>query len=264
MTSRAAFARRPAAPVWIGAICLALALHAAGFALAFARLPHDEADEAGGVPALEVSLELTAPHHEDLNLPPGPEADSATASSASMAQTAKVETTELLKEQPTETTDAERVVSPEAAKETKEEAPKVTKSEASAAPESVASEAAAPPPIPEAREATVTRAPVLGAGASARAMRATWQRQLITHINRFKRYPSTGSRRTVEIVVAFTLDRSGHVISAAIQTGSGDPAFDHAALAMMEKADPVPPPPPPIADEGLSFSLPVVFRSKGR
>ena len=264
MTMQAALARRPAPRMWFGALCLALALHAAGFALAFAKMPHDEADEAGGAPALEVSLHLAAPHHENLHVPPGPEADSATASSASMAQTAKVETTELPKEQPTETADTDRVVAPEAAKDAKEETPKVTKSEANAAPESVANEAAAPPPIPEAHEATTTSAPVIGAGESARAMRATWQKRLIAHLNRFKRYPSTGSRLMAEIVVAFTLDRSGHVTSAAIQTSSGDPAFDHAALAMMEKADPVPPPPPPIADDGLSFSLPVVFRGKGR
>jgi protein TonB len=29
------------------------------------------------------------------------------------------------------------------------------------------------------------------------------------------------------------------------------------------RADPVPPPPPLIADEGLSFTMPVVFRVKG-
>ncbi len=41
-------------------------------------------------------------------------------------------------------------------------------------------------------------------------------------------------------------------------------SFDNAALAMMRRADPVPPPPALIADEGLSFSLPVVFRAQGR
>jgi TonB family protein len=56
----------------------------------------------------------------------------------------------------------------------------------------------------------------------------------------------------------------GHVLSASIVKGSGDTAFDEAALAMVRKSDPVPMPPPLIADEGLSFTLPVIFRVKGR
>jgi outer membrane biosynthesis protein TonB len=39
--------------------------------------------------------------------------------------------------------------------------------------------------------------------------------------------------------------------------------FDEAALAMIHRSDPVPPPPPLVADEGLSFTLPVIFRVKG-
>ncbi len=39
-------------------------------------------------------------------------------------------------------------------------------------------------------------------------------------------------------------------------------AFDEAARAMMQRADPVPPPPPLVADEGLTFTLPVDFRVK--
>jgi periplasmic protein TonB len=36
------------------------------------------------------------------------------------------------------------------------------------------------------------------------------------------------------------------------------------ALAMMRRSDPVPQPPPLVADEGLSFTLPVIFRVEGR
>ncbi len=32
---------------------------------------------------------------------------------------------------------------------------------------------------------------------------------------------------------------------------------------MLQRSDPVPPPPPLVADEGLSFSLPVIFNDKG-
>ena len=32
---------------------------------------------------------------------------------------------------------------------------------------------------------------------------------------------------------------------------------------MLQRADPVPAPPPLVADEGLAFSLPVIFHVKG-
>jgi len=51
---------------------------------------------------------------------------------------------------------------------------------------------------------------------------------------------------------------------ASIVRGSGDTSFDNAALAMLQRSDPVPAPPALVADEGLSFTLPVVFRVKGR
>ena len=65
-------------------------------------------------------------------------------------------------------------------------------------------------------------------------------------------------------MIGFALDRMGHILSTTIVKGSGDDAFDQAALAMVKRSDPVPPPPPLVADEGLNFTLPVIFRVKGR
>ena len=253
--------RRPAQGLWIGALVFAVALHAAGFA--FVTLRHEETEDALGASAPEIGLDLTSPHREDVDLPPGPEAEASAASTSSVAQTAKVEETDLPKAQPTETEDPDRVVAPEATKPTKDETPTVKASKANTAADSVASEAAAPPVIEAAREAPVSTAPVLGSGESAQLIRTTWQKELVAHLNRFKRYPA-GGRRNVQIVVAFTIDRLGHVLAANVQHGSGDPTFDQAALTMMRKADPVPAPPPIIADEGLSYSIPVVFRNKGK
>ncbi len=255
--------RRPARGLWVGALVFAVALHAAGFAFAFVTLRHEETEDALGASAVEIGLELTAPHREDSDLPAGPEAEASAASSSSVAQTAKVEETDLPKAQPTETEDPDRVVAPEATKPTKEETPTVKESQANTAADSVASEAAAPPVMEAAREAPASTAPVLGTGESAQLIRTTWQKELMAHLNRFKRYPG-GSRRNAQIVVAFTLDRLGHVLAANVQQSSGDPAFDQAALAMMRKADPVPQPPPLVADDGLNFSIPVIFRNKAK
>jgi protein TonB len=90
----------------------------------------------------------------------------------------------------------------------------------------------------------------------------TWQKELAAHFNKYKRYPAQRAMQAAEVVVSFVLDRVGHVVSSRIVKGSGDAAFDDAALAMLQRSDPVPPPPPLIADEGLTFTLPVIFHVK--
>nr|WP_276082080.1 TonB family protein [Methylobacterium sp. GC_Met_2] len=112
------------------------------------------------------------------------------------------------------------------------------------------------------KEAPHSTAPVLGTGESARRIRTTWQKQLLAHLERHKRYPGGVGRPTGQVTVTFMLDRLGRVVSASVVKGSGDIALDDAALAMMKRSDPVPPPPPLVADEGLTFSIPVVFRAK--
>ena len=64
--------------------------------------------------------------------------------------------------------------------------------------------------------------------------------------------------------MSFVLDRTGHILSSRIVRGSGDASFDAAALAMLQRSDPVPQPPPRVADEGLNFTMPVIFRVKGK
>ncbi len=86
----------------------------------------------------------------------------------------------------------------------------------------------------------------------------------MAHFNRHKRYPSERESKAAEITVTFELDRMGHVLSASIVKGSGDPVFDQAALSMLRRSDPVPRPPPLVADQGLSFTLPVNFTVKGK
>jgi TonB family protein len=101
-------------------------------------------------------------------------------------------------------------------------------------------------------------------GESMQKIRVTWQKELVSYLDKHKRYPTERSQKAAEILVSFVLDRVGHVLSTSIVKGSGDSAFDEAALAMVHRADPVPPPPPVVADEGLNFTLPVIFRAKGK
>jgi TonB family protein len=255
--------KRKTLAIWIPAAIGAVALHLACVGLVYANLPQEDADDLGA-PAFEVGLDLLSPRTEATDLPPGPESDASAAAPAQVEQKEKEEETALPQEKPTEAEEPDRIVAETAPKKPTEEEQKVAALETNASTESAASEATAPAPIENAREAPVTAAPAPGTGASAQRIRVTWQKKLMAHLERFKRYPSTGMPRSTRIEVGFTLDRLGHVVSAEIRQGSGDPAFDQAALAMLRRADPVPPPPPLVADDGLSFTLPVVYRIKGK
>jgi protein TonB len=255
--------KRRALAIWVPAAIAALALHLGGVGLVYANLPADD-DEDVGAPAFEVGLDLLSPRTEATDLPPGPESDASAASPAQVEQKEKVEETALPQEKPAEAEDPDRIVAETAPKKPSEEEQQVAAIETNASTESAATEATAPAPIEGAREAPVATAPVQGTGVSAQRVRVTWQKKLMAHLQRFKRYPSGGVPRSARIEVGFKLDRLGHVVSAEIRQGSGDPAFDQAALSMLHRADPVPPPPPLVADEGLSFTLPVVYRVKGK
>lgn len=250
-------------PLWLIAGFAALALHAGSVAFAAYYLKPEPVDGELGAPAVEVGIEYAAPHLEPLDLPPGPEAEDSAASPAVVEQKANVEETQLPKEQPLESDDPDRLVSPDDSTKPKEDDPTIKAMEAMPSTESIASEATAPPVSETAQESVWSTAPVQGTGESDQRVRVTWEKELAVHLNKHKRYPANGRRRNVQVLVRFTIDRLGHVLAASVVTGSGDASFDEAALDMLHRSDPVPPPPPLVADEGLSFTLPVIFRVRG-
>jgi TonB family protein len=255
--------QKPSRRLWIFAALGAVALHVGGGALAVAHLRSVEPDDTFGTPAIEIGLEMTSPHLEATDLPPGPDVEASVASPALAEQKAEVKETELPKEVPAESDDPDRVVTPNAANEPKEDDSKIAEVQTSASMESVAAEATATPSSEAIPQAARSVAPAQGTGASAQRLRATWQKELIAHLDRHKRYPADRSQKSAEIVVSFVLDRMGHVLSTGIVKGSGDAVFDEAALAMVRRSDPVPQPPPAVADDGLNFTLPVIFKVKG-
>jgi TonB family protein len=250
--------------LWIFAGVCALALHLGGAALAISHLQAEEADDALGAQAIEIGLEMAAVHREVTDLPPGPDTDASTASPQLAEQKAEVKETDLPQDKPTETEEADRVVTETESKKPKEDEPKIAAVQTAASTESVAAEATATPSSEAIPEGPRSIAPAIGTGETARRVRATWQKELVSHLDKHKKYPSERSQKAAEIYVRFTLDRLGHVLSTSIEKGSGDTAFDEAALAMVRRSDPVPAPPPLIADEGLSFTVPVIFRVKGK
>lgn len=250
--------------LWTFAAVLALAFHLSLGLGAVWLMRGEEFEDETGAPAIEMAMDFAAPKTEQTDLPPGPESEASAAAPESAQSAKKTEAVEKPVVEQDMTEDPDRVVAPEKPEKPQrdEDKPQAQQSQASAA--SVAAEATAAPKLDAAAEAPVARAPSLGAGQAAAQVRAAWHKRLFAHLSRHKRYPAGVAQRQAENRVVFTLDRSGRVVSARIAASSGDPAFDAASLEMMRKADPVPAPPPLVADETLTFEIPVAFRAPGR
>src|SRR6202045_5032381 len=187
--------RKPSRRLWILAGLAALALHLGGGALAVAHLQADDPDDPLGAPAIEIGMEMMSPHLEATDLPPGPDADASVASPAVAEQKAEVKETELPKDVPTETEDPDRAVTPDDQKKPKEDDAKLAAVQTSASTESVAAEATATPSSQAIQEGPRSVAPAQGTGQSTQRVRATWQKELIAHLDRHKRYPAKQSDR---------------------------------------------------------------------
>jgi protein TonB len=122
------------------------------------------------------------------------------------------------------------------------------------------SEAMLPPkpePLPEPPHEEV---PVVAPRAvQARAVVATWRSQIVTILERNKRYPSEARARGEQGMtrLAFSIDGQGHLLSSRIVASSGSAALDAETLALVQRAQPFPPPPPELA--GSEMTVPVSF-----
>lgn len=262
---RGATALRNEAPnnrLWSVAAFCAMLLHVGGAATALLTLRGDIEDDASGAPAIELSLEpVAAREAEPADLPPGPVTDESAAAAPSVSS---AETKEITEEKIARTEAEDAELSRDAKPEKPVENEKSRQAQQVVSSKSTASEATAPPKSDAAKVTDRPAAPVQGADVTANAVKLTWQKALMAHLNRAKRYPPEGRRRTAESTIHFNVDRRGHVLGYSIKKSSGFSVFDEAALAMMKKADPVPPPPSVIADENLSFDVPVQFRADHR
>jgi TonB family protein len=263
LTPLSSMAARRIAPSWMLGAATALFLHGGVAALGALGLAAPDDDNDVGAAAMDVALEYEAPHREPSFLPAGADADASAAAAAAIAQEKKAQDSEAPETKPLETEEAEQKAAPEPNKKV-EEKPKEAQQQTAASQAAQASEAAAAQSSLVAREAPQARAPAPGVGEQARVARLTWRKQLAAHLDRAKRYPADGGGHSATVLLKFRLDRAGHVLKAEAAPGQHEPAFETAALAMMKRADPAPAPPPSVADDELSFVLPVIFRAKAK
>lgn len=246
--------------LWATAAATALTCHLAVAAFAITHMREDPDDDDLGAPGVEVTFELASAQAQPSELPPGPESEASAAAAPVQVQKATEKEVELPRETPVESRQPDRLVTVENPKPLQEDEPELSTHNALPSEASVAQEATASTAVQNAPEAPKSTTRDQGSGESRQRTRVTWQKELGAHLAKYKRYPENRSQTDAEIVVTMSLDRSGHVLAVNVNRSSGDSAFDHAAVAMVERASPVPAPPPLVADEGLTFSLPVVFR----
>lgn len=251
--------------LWVFAGVVALGLHLGGAALAIAHLAPDVDEDSLGAPVIEVGVELTSSKVEATDLPPGPDVDASVASPQVEEQKAEVKEADLPKDRPTDVDEADRAVTPNEPKKPKEEDKKVAVVETAAAMESLSQEATATPNV-EGRPDDKTRGVKQGIGNSAELAKVTWEKKIMAHFKKNLQFPegAKAKSKTIQVTLNVEFDRLGHVIEATIAEGSGQAAFDEAALKMIRRSDPVPQPPPLVADQGLKRVLPVIFNDPKR
>jgi periplasmic protein TonB len=90
----------------------------------------------------------------------------------------------------------------------------------------------------------------------------TWLGLLLAHLERFKRYPTEAQQEHHEGIVylQFSMDRSGHVLSASLQQSSGYQALDQETLDLIQRAQPLPPPPPEVPQAQIDLVVPVQYQ----
>lgn len=129
------------------------------------------------------------------------------------------------------------------------------------APSAIALPEEKKPPVPTEEQrppAPVTAAPVKG---GAPRVEPSWETRLFRKLQQAKRYPSAARSRGEQgvVVLAFSIDRDGHVTSRHIAKGSGYAALDDEAMALVERAQPMPAFPPSMTEAAISLTVPIRF-----
>ncbi|MBN2885731.1 MAG: energy transducer TonB [Chromatiaceae bacterium] len=90
---------------------------------------------------------------------------------------------------------------------------------------------------------------------------ANYHGQLVAWLNRHKRYPTRAQRLRQEgtVVVRFTIDKSGQVLSHQIVTSSGHPLLDQEVQALLGRASPLPAMPAALSQSRLTLTVPIRF-----
>ena len=119
-----------------------------------------------------------------------------------------------------------------------------------------------PPPVTAQQSvAPVAPTPPPAAPSGAGEGRDSFLGRLLAQLNRFKQYPRTARLAHIEGVVMlhFVMDAQGKVISYEIAKSSGRPILDSEALALIQRAQPLPALPADFPTRTLDAIVPIEF-----
>lgn len=100
-------------------------------------------------------------------------------------------------------------------------------------------------------------APTSGASVTSGASNASWHAMVAAHLQRHKPH---SAQEKGSCMVAFTVDRSGHVLGARLSSSSGSAVLDRLAVSAVQSASPVPAPPADVGGSRFPFNVPIRFR----
>jgi protein TonB len=107
-------------------------------------------------------------------------------------------------------------------------------------------------------------APMPGAVARDSNAIPNWTSQLVSRLERYKRYPSDAQSRgdTGVVRLAFSVDRSGGVHSVRIVGSSGSSVLDRETLSLVERASPLPAPPSEMSGSQIAVVVPIRYNMR--
>jgi protein TonB len=88
-----------------------------------------------------------------------------------------------------------------------------------------------------------------------------WQRDIVLRISKVRKYPPLARKQRIEgeVRVRFTLDQYGTILSSQIETSSGSPVLDEAALAVFDEIGKLPTPPRYLQGESFTLLAPIRY-----
>jgi periplasmic protein TonB len=224
--------RRPRELVrWVAAGAIVLGIHAGAIIYLFAAHEPEIVGSTADMVTLELAPIESTPDAVDSDVAPAPEA---------MVEQAPLPDLPRPQEKPQEQVKLERPP---------DEAPAEVPLPVEKPPEKAQD---SPPPAP------VTAKPVKAAAPNAEA---SWFTNVVRQLQSLRRYPAAARSRREEgiVVVNFSVDRSGHVLSRRIAQSSGHTDLDDEVMALVMRAEPLPPFPASMPQQHMDLTLPMRF-----
>jgi protein TonB len=125
-----------------------------------------------------------------------------------------------------------------------------------------------PPPVAVTQQPVAAPAPPVPAAAPQRPAgetRDSYLGRVLAQLNRFKQYPRAARQARIEGVVMlhFVMDADGKVQACEIAKSSGRPILDAEALALIQRAQPLPALPADFPARTLDAVVPIAFSFSG-